>query len=540
MSCRAFTIPSDRHHVVVVGSANQDLTAYTPVLPTMGETVMGGDFETSEGGKGANQAVAAGSLGICPVTMICRVGNDVFGESILRKLSSVNVVWEQERAILKGPNSPSSGTATIVVDTNSGDNMIIVTPGANYELTAEQVDESLRSLERKPSIVVVQLEIKPKAALQALKTAKDLGAVTILNPAPAPDGYTLDEFFPYCDVIIPNETELRKVLGRPEDDPEDEVVMAKELLGKGPDVAIVTLGARGAMVVAQGEDTEPTVALVDAPEDLPARSEPVQDTVGAGDAFCGALSSYLSVGVPLNEAAALACGFASMSVRRRGASYPTASELPDCLLVDPSMSAINTAKPTLTLVTGNPNKLEEVKQILSTGDETLPFTLANRKLDLPELQGSDPVAIAKEKCKLAADEIQGPCLTEDTSLCFNALNGMPGPYIKWFLENCGHDGLNRMLDGFDDRTAYAQTVFAFTTGPGKEVHVFEGRTDGNIVPARGPTDFGWDPIFEPLEGGGQTYAEMTKAAKNSISHRGRSLANLQGFFRENPDFLSNA
>ena len=187
-------------------------------------------------------------------------------------------------------------------------------------------------------------------------------------------------------------------------------------------------------------------------------------------------------------------------------------------------------KPTLTFVTGNKQKLQEVKQILAAGEE-VPFEVTNKKIDLPELQG-DPFEIAKEKCRLAAKAVNGAVLTEDTSLCFNALNGMPGPYIKWFLEKCGHDGLNKMLDGFEDRSAYAQTIVAFAEGPGKEVHVFEGRTDGKIVSARGSLDFGWDPIFEPNEGEGKTYAEMPKEAKNAISHRGRSFAKVRDFLLE--------
>lgn len=123
-------------------------------------------------------------------------------------------------------------------------------------------------------------------------------------------------------------------------------------------------------------------------------------------------------------------------------------------------------KPTITFVTGNKKKLEEVKEILG-GDGELPFELTNRKIDLPELQG-DPFDIAREKCILAAKEVNGAVLTEDTSLCFNALNSMPGVYIKWFLEKCGHEGLNKMLDGFDDRSAYAQTIVAYSEGPDKE------------------------------------------------------------------------
>jgi inosine triphosphate pyrophosphatase len=150
-----------------------------------------------------------------------------------------------------------------------------------------------------------------------------------------------------------------------------------------------------------------------------------------------------------------------------------------------------TQKKVLTFVTGNKKKLEEVQAILSTEETELAFVITNRKIDLPELQGEDPVEVAIAKCKLAAEEVQGPVFTEDTSLCFNALNGMPGLYIKWFLQKCGHVGLNSMLDGFDDRSGYAQTIVAFTMGVGEEIHVFDGRTDGEIVEARGPLDFGW-------------------------------------------------
>jgi inosine triphosphate pyrophosphatase len=346
--------------------------------------------------------------------------------------------------------------------------------------------------------------------------------------------------------------------------------MAARLLRRGVGKAVVvTLGARGAMVVSwppgrreghsSGEEP-PSVALVQAPDDLPCAGDPVVDTVGAGDAFCGALASYLSAGVDLVDAARRACGVAGMSVRRRGASYPTYDELPPSLRLDhrkqpgagqsrqPSSPSSDPPKPRITFVTGNLNKLKEVQQILSApssvegpgASQPLPFDIVNRALDLPELQGGDPVEIARNKCAMAAQAIQGACLTEDTSLCFNALNGMPGPYVKWFLEKCGHGGLNAMLAGFEDKSAVAQTLVAFVAGPGCDVHVFEGRTDGTIVPARGPLDFGWDPIFQPLElGGHRTYAEMSKEEKNSISHRGRSFDKLRNFLLEHADEIKS-
>lgn len=187
--------------------------------------------------------------------------------------------------------------------------------------------------------------------------------------------------------------------------------------------------------------------------------------------------------------------------------------------------------PTVTFVTGNAKKLEEVIRILSNGSDTLPFHLTNQKVDLPELQG-DPITIARQKCLAAAAEVGGGVITEDTSLCFNALNGLPGPYVKWFLDSCGHDGLNKLLVAYEDKSAYAQTVVAFCKGPGQEPVLFDGRTSGSIVAARGSIDFGWDPIFEPTEGNGKTYAEMTKVEKDALSHRGRAFQQLREYCRK--------
>jgi inosine triphosphate pyrophosphatase len=113
---------------------------------------------------------------------------------------------------------------------------------------------------------------------------------------------------------------------------------------------------------------------------------------------------------------------------------------------------------------------------------------------------------------------------------------LPGPYIKWFLEKTGHAGLNNLLAAYDDKSAYAQTIFAFCAGPGQEVETFDGRVPGKIVPARGPPDFGWDPVFLP-DGYTETYAEMSKDTKTSMSHRTRSLTLLQEWLVANADAL---
>ncbi|PWY98590.1 putative HAM1-protein [Testicularia cyperi] len=183
-------------------------------------------------------------------------------------------------------------------------------------------------------------------------------------------------------------------------------------------------------------------------------------------------------------------------------------------------------KPTLTFVTGNANKLREVRQILESSPD-FGYQLTNQDLDLPEIQGTTQ-QVATAKCAAAATKLGGPCITEDTALAFHALGGLPGPYIKDFMKTIGHDGLNKMLDGFDDRTASAICTFAYSPGPGQEVLIFEGKTEGKIVPPRGPTAFGWDPILE-VTGTGLTYAEMESNQKNSLSHRYKALAALQAY-----------
>nr|GMD62961.1 inosine triphosphate pyrophosphatase [Ipomoea batatas] len=179
----------------------------------------------------------------------------------------------------------------------------------------------------------------------------------------------------------------------------------------------------------------------------------------------------------------------------------------------------------VTFVTGNAKKLEEVRAILGT---SIPFQ--SLKLDLPELQG-EPEEISKEKARIAAKEVKGPVLVEDTCLCFNALKGLPGAYIKWFLQKTGHEGLNNLLMAYEDKSAYAMCIFSLAIGPNVEPITFVGKTLGKIVPARGPNDFGWDPIFEP-DGYEQTYAEMPKEEKNKISHRSKALALVKSHFAD--------
>ena len=187
------------------------------------------------------------------------------------------------------------------------------------------------------------------------------------------------------------------------------------------------------------------------------------------------------------------------------------------------------AKRTLVFVTGNANKLKEATQILR---EDFPWNIIAKNIDLPELQG-EPDDISIQKCKLAAAEIQGPVIVEDTCLCFNALGGLPGPYIKWFLEKLKPEGLWKLLSGWDDKTGYALCTFAYSTGNNEDkVQLFHGKTNGVIVEPRGPRNFGWDPCFQP-DGFNHTYAELDESVKNSISHRRKALNALKEYFSRN-------
>jgi inosine triphosphate pyrophosphatase len=173
----------------------------------------------------------------------------------------------------------------------------------------------------------------------------------------------------------------------------------------------------------------------------------------------------------------------------------------------------------VTFVTSNARKLAEARAILGA---TPALTLTSRALDLPELQG-EPEDVARAKARRAAAVVNGPALVEDTSLCYDALGGLPGVYVKWFLEKTGPEGLVDALAAYDDKSAEALCVLAYATGPTDETpRTFVGRTRGRIVRPRGSRDFGWDCVFEP-EGRAETYAEMDAATKNSISHRYRAF-----------------
>jgi inosine triphosphate pyrophosphatase len=181
---------------------------------------------------------------------------------------------------------------------------------------------------------------------------------------------------------------------------------------------------------------------------------------------------------------------------------------------------------TVTFVTGNKNKLLEVQMMMGGSVE-----IVSSDIDLPEFQG-EPMEIAAKKCITAYEALNSPVIVEDTGLCFNAYGGLPGPYIKWFLHNLRPEGLHKMLFAFEDKTAYAQCIFAYFDGRTMDEPVlFDGRCHGSIVAPAGEAHFGWDPIFKP-DGYSETFAQMDRQEKLKISHRGKAFKMLKEYLEQ--------
>ena len=193
----------------------------------------------------------------------------------------------------------------------------------------------------------------------------------------------------------------------------------------------------------------------------------------------------------------------------------------------------------INFVSGNKNKLRELNEILSENFKDI--IVKQLDIDLPELQGI-PEDIVRGKLKLAIEKskgLEGPVLVEDTSLCFNAYGGLPGPYIKYFLKSIKQEGLYKMACAFEDHSAYAQSIFGLQKNGNSEPHLFIGKTDGEIVSPRGQKNFGlsgWDPCFQP-KCSNKTYAEMEEDEKNKISHRGKSTRAMINFLKKNEDIF---
>lgn len=297
--------------ICVIGACNIDLVSFVPRLPTMGETLHGDRFYMGFGGKGANQAVMAAKLG-GDVSMISKVGQDIFGEDILSNFKSCGIDVQHVHTT----DQASSGVAPIAVDTE-GQNSIIIVTGANDLLTAEEI-EATRPTIASATVLVCQLEIPVEISLAALRIAREEGVTTIFNPAPARPEIPAD-FYRLSDIFCPNETETELLTGMSVETLEDAEKAARECINRGAATVILTLGERGSLVVTE-----------DHSEHIPVAAVKAVDTTGAGDAFVGSLAFLLASGKPMADAIQYANKIAAISVQSSGAqnSFPEAKNLP--------------------------------------------------------------------------------------------------------------------------------------------------------------------------------------------------------------------
>ena len=293
--------------IYVAGSINMDLVIKTDIFPQNGMTVMGSGFMTNPGGKGANQAVAiAKAEG--NVKMIGAVG-DAFGNELIETLNNYKVNTD----LIKHHNNISSGIAVIVISEN--DNRIILDSGSNGLVTLEQIKESLVDAES-GDYFLTQQEIPVDVVEQSIKYAKDLGLVTILNPAPA---QKIDEsVFEYLDFFIPNQTECEFYTGIKPSNIDEAVKAGQVLIDKGVKNVIITLGSLGALAINK-----------DGHEFAKAYKVNAIDTTAAGDTFVGVTTCFLSKGYDIKEAIKHGNLAARITVQRPGAqqSIPYLEEI---------------------------------------------------------------------------------------------------------------------------------------------------------------------------------------------------------------------
>ena len=293
--------------IAVIGSNMVDLVTYVLRVPEKGETLEAPSFEMGHGGKGANQAVAAARLG-ADVMMVTKVGDDMFADNTIRNLASFGI---DTTHVAKVPGR-SSGVAPIMVDPQ-GENSILIVKGANDALLPEDIEHAAADL-KTCDLILLQLEIPVETVYAAIEFGRRHGIKTLLNPAPAVS--TLDlERIRDATFLVPNETELAILSGRRVDSLETIKAAARTLIAKGIETVIVTMGARGALLVTATEDTP--IA--------PISVVPV-DTTGAGDAFIGCFARYFVETGELKASLDKAVRYAADSITRRGTQKAYASE----------------------------------------------------------------------------------------------------------------------------------------------------------------------------------------------------------------------
>ena len=285
--------------VVVLGGINMDLVTLSSRFPAPGETVVGDQFLTYPGGKGANQAVASARMG-SRTAMVGRVGDDVFGQQLKDALSASGI----DVGGIGVTAGATSGIAVVNIDA-SAQNQIIQILGANATCGPNEADQ-VRRLMTDASTLLLQLEVSIELSLEVAREARAQGKTVILDPGPVRP--LPQEFYQFCSVITPNETEAQALVGFPVVDMSSAAQAARELLALGVATAVVKLGARGVYY-----------ATKDEVEHVPPFPVAAVDSVAAGDAFNGALAVSLAEGMDLDRSVRVAAAAGALAVTKQGA-----------------------------------------------------------------------------------------------------------------------------------------------------------------------------------------------------------------------------
>jgi ribokinase len=297
-----------RGRIVVVGSCNIDMYILTDNIPKPGETVLGREFQMNPGGKGANQAVAAARAG-SEIFLVANVGDDVFGNQMVSNLAKERVSTDY----LTLDRASSTGVAMIMVD-SAGQNIIAVAPGANMALSRRHVDRAEDTI-KNADYVLVQMEIPQETIEYAITLAKEVRTPVVLNAAPARAKVLSAETIAMVETLVVNESEARALTDIEVADDAGAEAAARKLQSMGAKRVVVTLGAKGALAVAKD-------SLY-----VPAREVEAVDTVGAGDAFCGALVTALAEGEEFAEAVRFANAAGALACMKVGAQSSLPSRI---------------------------------------------------------------------------------------------------------------------------------------------------------------------------------------------------------------------